>query len=957
MNSIYGCNQTAATNSSSGQGAQNNSVANTSSYSSGDSEENVVTVYKDEDYKGASKGYAVGSYTTQQMMGNGIVSNSISSVKVSRGYRVTFYEDNNFGGFALVKTGNDPTLVDDKWDNRVSSIKVERQEDTQQIENQAGTLTVTRSKTQSWCHTFFKDLSPEDSGDREVEYLHMALEKEGYSYAGDIESCSSGFGADVNRPPVASCDNTNLETRYRSGTSDAVKQFQRKYKIDVDGNFGPSTRAKMNLLYGCNLSTPSLTPATGGEPVVTVYSEIDYQGTATSYPIGSYTLAQMQAKGTAKGSISSVEVAPGYRAIFYEKDNFKDYELLKTKNDPTLIDNELTPDSRFSWNDIVSSMKVAPPFMLTITSPPDGGETWKVGETHNITWTSQNITSEYNIGLLCGNVTYPISNVSNANRLYSWTIPNMTSLPPLAENCKIQIQAIDNVTGEDIVRQSNVFTIARDLSHKSISIISPTAGEKWTQGTNRILWSSSGVNNIKIQLISSGGTVFDVAESNGTLNQYIWRVGKNITPADNYRIKIIDQSDPYVSAISDNFSIISSSVCKPNWSCTDWSVCSGGIQTKTCTDLNNCEVNTDKPAESQFCTPTPTPTPTPTVDLRVNGTDGQVPVPKNEYFTLSWTVSNATSCTLYYSGVVSNGVPNKPVSISGGSFSAGFGTDSSKTYLLNCTNSLGQSASDKLTVIASSTEESSIFSVLSPGKDAVFYRGQTLNIVWDYDSATAGSTRRVDVYLLNLSLESTHQYYKHLLSTNYPAYKENFSWAVPNSGAAIYEYPDRNNYKICIYSISGETGVGFSGCSDNFTIKGEASSNLPKITIISPNGGETWKIGDANSITWSSENLPDETALTIYLRTPSRGDAYRIGSAINPSSGSFSWTIPSLYTIPIAADYKVRIYASTAGKTSTFDDSDDYFTITSSVAQQSILDSMVASLANIAEQIKSLLAR
>jgi len=45
-----------------------------------------------------------------------------------------------------------------------------------------------------------------------------------------------------------------------------------------------------------------------------------------------------------------------------------------------------------------------------------------------------------------------------------------------------------------------------------------------------------------------------------------------------------------------------STSCTPVWGCTTWSACSGGIQTRTCTDSNNCGVTTGKPATSQSCT-------------------------------------------------------------------------------------------------------------------------------------------------------------------------------------------------------------------------------------------------------------------------------------------------------------------------------------------------------------------
>lgn len=41
--------------------------------------------------------------------------------------------------------------------------------------------------------------------------------------------------------------------------------------------------------------------------------------------------------------------------------------------------------------------------------------------------------------------------------------------------------------------------------------------------------------------------------------------------------------------------------CLEDWTCTSWSACSGGIQTRTCTDNSECFTNGSKPAESQSC--------------------------------------------------------------------------------------------------------------------------------------------------------------------------------------------------------------------------------------------------------------------------------------------------------------------------------------------------------------------
>jgi hypothetical protein len=42
--------------------------------------------------------------------------------------------------------------------------------------------------------------------------------------------------------------------------------------------------------------------------------------------------------------------------------------------------------------------------------------------------------------------------------------------------------------------------------------------------------------------------------------------------------------------------------CTENWSCTAWTDCVGGSQTRTCTDSNSCGTVVSKPSESQSCT-------------------------------------------------------------------------------------------------------------------------------------------------------------------------------------------------------------------------------------------------------------------------------------------------------------------------------------------------------------------
>jgi hypothetical protein len=90
----------------------------------GGSSTSVATFYKDCNYGGAAVGLAAGSYTLSRLQSFGIVNDDISSLQIQSGYRVTLYWDDNYAGATLVKTANDACLVDDGWNDKVSSLVI-----------------------------------------------------------------------------------------------------------------------------------------------------------------------------------------------------------------------------------------------------------------------------------------------------------------------------------------------------------------------------------------------------------------------------------------------------------------------------------------------------------------------------------------------------------------------------------------------------------------------------------------------------------------------------------------------------------------------------------------------------------------------------------------------------------------------------------------------------------------
>lgn len=85
----------------------------------------VVQVYENADYSGWGVSLGLGSYTLSTLQTYGFVNDRMSSLRVPLGYKVTLYDDDNFGGNSAVYTGNS-NYIGDVLNDKVSSIKVER---------------------------------------------------------------------------------------------------------------------------------------------------------------------------------------------------------------------------------------------------------------------------------------------------------------------------------------------------------------------------------------------------------------------------------------------------------------------------------------------------------------------------------------------------------------------------------------------------------------------------------------------------------------------------------------------------------------------------------------------------------------------------------------------------------------------------------------------------------------
>jgi hypothetical protein len=80
--------------------------------------------FKDCNYTGYAVSLAPGSYTLTKLQSYGILNDDISSLTVESGYSVTLYWDDNYAGATLGKNASDACLVDDGWNDKVSSVVI-----------------------------------------------------------------------------------------------------------------------------------------------------------------------------------------------------------------------------------------------------------------------------------------------------------------------------------------------------------------------------------------------------------------------------------------------------------------------------------------------------------------------------------------------------------------------------------------------------------------------------------------------------------------------------------------------------------------------------------------------------------------------------------------------------------------------------------------------------------------
>jgi C1A family cysteine protease len=179
--------------------------------------------------------------------------------------------------------------------------------------------------------------------------------------------------------------------------------------------------------------------------------------------------------------------------------------------------------------------------------------------------------------------------------------------------------------------------------------------------------------------------------------------------------------------------------------------------------------------------------------------------------------------------------------------------------------------------------------VTSPNGSEQLQAGSTKTIQWTY-TGNPGSSVKIDLLkggVFNSTISSSTP----IGSSGSGSYK----WAIPLAQAIGTDYQMR---------ITSTINAAYADFSDNyFSI---ISPPPPSITVVNPNGGQTWKRGSNQTISWTYTGNPGAYVKIELLKSSSVVSTIssnaKIGSA---GQGNYRWRVPSTQTA--GNDYTIRI--------------------------------------------------
>ena len=211
------------------------------------------------------------------------------------------------------------------------------------------------------------------------------------------------------------------------------------------------------------------------------------------------------------------------------------------------------------YNCFIHTANVTATANLQIASP-NGGEQWKVGSNHDITWVPGGITGTVFIDYSKDNFVSDVHSIATGEAndgSCPWVIPNDPST-----TARVRVSSTNNPTFTD---KSDA-----DFSICNIQVITPNGGELWCWRTEQdITWTSTslqGTVNIDYSKDNFVSDIHSIATDEPNDGTYTWDIPK--VPwgtGGDAKVRISSSSDPSVYDLSDGSFLLSVGGWTQDW--------------------------------------------------------------------------------------------------------------------------------------------------------------------------------------------------------------------------------------------------------------------------------------------------------------------------------------------------------------------------------------------------------
>ncbi len=272
----------------------------------------VVTLFSNCYYNGLSKSLTTGSYRYFDL---GIGNDQLSSIRISNGYSITLFQDDNYQGNSIVYT-DDISCLSANWNERASSVIVSRVGDN----NRGGW----NNNNNNASVTLFTDCNYTGASSMLGLGYHnlnmMGINNDALSSI----RVPSGYYAIL-------YENDNYQgastTLYNDNYCLPGNWNNRVSSIYV-GQSGNNNNFQFN--YG----------------KITLYEDCNYTGASNTLGVGYHDLSEL---GIRNDALSSIRIPQGYSVTLYKDDNFLGSQTTENADIPCF---------NYLWNNKVSSIRV-----------------------------------------------------------------------------------------------------------------------------------------------------------------------------------------------------------------------------------------------------------------------------------------------------------------------------------------------------------------------------------------------------------------------------------------------------------------------------------------------------------------------------------------------------------------------------------------------------------------------